>query len=67
MISIPAAAMLFNFPVSAYGMTTTTMKNYDFVEKLLFNPINQIAIILAQPTQLILTVAGIAYVVYRFI
>ena len=23
--TLPAAAMLFNFPLSAYGMTTTTM------------------------------------------
>ena len=59
--------MLFNFPLSAFGLTTTTMKNYDFVEKLLFNPINQSVIILAQPAQLLLTVGGIAYVVYRFI
>ncbi len=59
--------MLFNFPLSAFGLTTTTMKNYDFVDKLLYNPINQIVIILAQPTQFLLTAAGIAYVVYRFI
>ena len=59
--------MLLNFPLSAYGVTTTTMKNYDFVEKLLFNPINQIVIILAQPVQFMLTLAGIAYVIYRFI
>ena len=66
-LSLPAAAMLFNFPLSSYGMTTTTMKNYDFVERLLFNPINQIAIILTQPIQFLLTAGGIAYLIYRFI
>ena len=64
---IPGAAMIFNFPLSSFGMSTTTQKNTELVEKLLFNPINQIVIILAQPIQLILTVGGIAYVAYRFI
>ena len=66
-LGLPAVSLLINFPGIFYGISTTTLNNPAFVEKLLFNPINQIILILAQPVHLGLAVAGIAYLVFQFI